>query len=117
MPLEHGSSHAAFSRNVKTEIAAGKPQKQAVAIAYHEAAADRKDDAPNTDIFAKLDAVLEGCDRLDARIDAELGFHKLENKVAHEPGVNDPAAVAATIGRKKLGEKAFQKRAAAGRKK
>jgi len=34
MPLESGKSREAFSHNVKTEIAAGKPQKQAVAIAY-----------------------------------------------------------------------------------
>lgn len=34
MPLAKGKSKEAFSSNVKTEIAAGKPQKQAVAIAY-----------------------------------------------------------------------------------
>ena len=34
MPLSKGKSRAAFSSNVKTEMAAGKPQKQAVAIAY-----------------------------------------------------------------------------------
>ena len=34
MPLNKGKSKKAFSDNVKTEIAAGKPQKQAVAIAY-----------------------------------------------------------------------------------
>lgn len=34
MPLILSSSKAAFSKNVKTEMAAGKPQKQAVAIAY-----------------------------------------------------------------------------------
>lgn len=34
MPLVKGKSRDAFSQNVKTEIAAGKPQKQAVAIAY-----------------------------------------------------------------------------------
>ena len=34
MPLESGSSKAAFSKNVATEMNAGKPQKQAVAIAY-----------------------------------------------------------------------------------
>lgn len=34
MPLRKGKSKAAFSANVKTEIAAGKPVKQAVAIAY-----------------------------------------------------------------------------------
>ncbi len=34
MPLKSGKSKAAFQHNVKAEIAAGKPQKQAVAIAY-----------------------------------------------------------------------------------
>lgn len=34
MPLMGGSSRAAFSRNVKTEYNAGKPLKQALAIAY-----------------------------------------------------------------------------------
>ena len=34
MPLEEGKSKEAFSHNVKAEMAAGKPQEQAVAIAY-----------------------------------------------------------------------------------
>lgn len=34
MPLSKGKSKKSFSKNVKTEMAAGKPQKQAVAIAY-----------------------------------------------------------------------------------
>jgi hypothetical protein len=34
MPLIKSKSKSAFSKNIKTEIAAGKPQKQAVAIAY-----------------------------------------------------------------------------------
>lgn len=34
MPLIKSKSRKAFSANVKAEIAAGKPQKQAVAIAY-----------------------------------------------------------------------------------
>jgi hypothetical protein len=34
MPLVKSSSPAAFRKNVKAEVAAGKPQKQAVAIAY-----------------------------------------------------------------------------------
>ncbi len=34
MPLVKSASPTAFRKNVKAEIAAGKPQKQAVAIAY-----------------------------------------------------------------------------------
>jgi hypothetical protein len=37
MPLNKGKSRAAVSQNIKTEIAAGKPQKQAVAIALNTA--------------------------------------------------------------------------------
>ena len=36
MPLIHGTSVAARNANIKTEIAAGKPIKQAVAIGYSE---------------------------------------------------------------------------------
>ena len=45
MPLKTSSSPKAFTSNVKAEIKAGKPQKQAVAIAYskkREAEAKRK---------------------------------------------------------------------------
>ena len=34
MPLQKGKSEKAFKHNIKAEIKAGKPQKQAVAIAY-----------------------------------------------------------------------------------
>jgi hypothetical protein len=36
MPLIKSTSKKAFGENIKREIAAGKPQKQAVAIAYAE---------------------------------------------------------------------------------
>jgi len=36
MPLKKSTSKAAFKSNIKAEIAAGKPVKQAVAIAYSE---------------------------------------------------------------------------------
>jgi hypothetical protein len=34
MPLKKSTSKKAFTSNIKAEIKAGKPQKQAVAIAY-----------------------------------------------------------------------------------
>ena len=34
MPLTKSTSKKAFQKNVKTEIAAGRPVKQAVAISY-----------------------------------------------------------------------------------
>ncbi len=36
MPLKKSTSKEAFKSNIKTEIAAGKPVKQAVAIAYSQ---------------------------------------------------------------------------------
>lgn len=34
MPLKKGSSKKTIAANIRAEIAAGRPQKQAVAIAY-----------------------------------------------------------------------------------
>ncbi len=42
MPLQKGSSRQAVSANIRTEMAAGKPQKQAVAIALRKAGKSRK---------------------------------------------------------------------------
>ena len=42
MPLQKGKSQKAVSANIKTELAAGKPRKQAIAIALSVAGKSKK---------------------------------------------------------------------------
>ena len=42
MPLSGGSSKEVISKNIQTEMHAGKPQKQAVAIAMSKAGKGKK---------------------------------------------------------------------------
>lgn len=42
MSLKKGSSKAIISQNIKTEMAHGKPQRQAVAISMNKAGKSRK---------------------------------------------------------------------------
>jgi hypothetical protein len=61
MPLQKGKSQGAFTHNIKAEIAAGKPQKQAVAIAYSEKRQSKAEGGEVDDDEALMNHVAHEC--------------------------------------------------------
>jgi hypothetical protein len=57
MPLKEGSSQETVSQNIKTEMEAGKPQEQAVAIAMSKAGKSKDQEAPVTGAPAAMPTV------------------------------------------------------------
>lgn len=53
---------------------------------------------------------------MKAKLGSGARFAALKKKLAGRPGVTDPGALAASIGRKKYGNKRMAKMAAAGRR-
>jgi hypothetical protein len=72
MPLESGSSQETISKNIATEIRAGKSKEQAAAIAYSKA----RGDVMSSDA-EKLDQIVSKTDSLSKRMDAFMARRRL----------------------------------------
>lgn len=97
MPLDPGKSRAAFSHNVETEMRAGKPQRQAVAIAYSERRRADND---------RLDEILLHCDAFDCgmRADEHIGWDAMVKKLMDEGHSKESAErIAGYINKRKYG--------------
>jgi hypothetical protein len=68
----HGKSEKSFSKNVRTEMEAGKPQKQALAIAYHEKRKRMADGGDVADSSACEPHGVSGCRDCDPPDDGEF---------------------------------------------
>jgi hypothetical protein len=76
------------------------------------------DTKANKKLYGKKAATESVFSRGSLLTEKHMGFAKLERSLAHKKnGPRNPAAVAAAIGRRKLGNKAFEAKALAGRKK
>jgi len=74
MPLLGGSSREVVSKNIETEMNAGKPQPQAVAIAMSKAGLSKKDDCPQT-------SYMDACRRGDGAAMASHSAAMLRGRV------------------------------------
>ena len=112
MPLVHGKSKKTFSKNVATEMEHGKPQKQALAIAYSVQRRKKKASGGSVESGSHDMNMAHGG---KAKLGSGKRFAAVE-KSAAASGAENPAAVAAAAGRKAHGEKQMEKWAKAGKR-
>lgn len=58
-------------------------------------------------LYRKVQGPMSVMQRAKARLGSGKRFQALSSKLAHRPGVRDPDALAASIGRKKYGARRF----------
>jgi hypothetical protein len=82
MPLIKSKSKEAFAKNIKAEIKAGKPQKQAVAIAYSVKRMAKKADGGS---LKSVDAEQNpGLAKLPTEVRNKMGYMKKGGDVAQD---------------------------------
>ena len=86
MPLVEGKSREAVSQNIKTEMEAGKPQKQAVAIALNKARGDAASGELSKQEQGEADKNHAEREEQPAEIFLEPGARKYPVKVKREGG-------------------------------
>jgi hypothetical protein len=77
MPLTKSKSKAAFSKNVEAEMHAGKPQKQAVAIAYSVKRSAKKDGGS----LKQVPSDKKGLSKLPTEVRNKMGYMKEGGKL------------------------------------
>jgi hypothetical protein len=77
MPLTKSKSKAAFSKNVEAEMRAGKPQKQAVAIAYSVKRSAKKDGGS----LKQVPSDSKGLSKLPTEVRNKMGYMKAGGKI------------------------------------
>jgi hypothetical protein len=83
MPLEKGSSQETISKNISTEIEAGKPPKQAAAIAYSKAGESKAKSSKDSQPFT-ITEPSAGMPQYKGR--------DLDGSSAHDAGVSGPCS-------------------------
>ena len=84
MPLDPGKSRTAFEHNIRTEVEAGKPQKQAVAIAYAEKGRGDADWRSRVDAACSM---MDGLCVADAAKQSLAEFVKTEFTAGRHPDI------------------------------
>jgi len=88
MPLIKSAKPQAFQKNIKTEIAAGRPQPQAVAIAYSQARQAKKDDRETPHHSRLVDEMGSAYENNHVSSGAKPGYHPIVEHAMKKPSAD-----------------------------